>query len=133
MSMDIFIFRAAGHFIGIEAGYIYRIADNVSIVPVPLMPACYKGLIYYRGDLFDVIDMGRLMEGVASTVQDNPYIILLKWDAGKLGLIPDRIVGIKCVEEKAGTGIVFGPQGDTAELMTPHEIWRRLAGLAYGV
>jgi chemotaxis signal transduction protein len=102
--MDIFIFKAAGHYIGIEAKYIYRIADNVIIVPVPLMPDCYEGLIYYRGDLFDVIDMGRLMENEASMLQDDPYIILLKWDAGKLGLIPDRIVGMQWVEMKPGPG-----------------------------
>ena len=130
--MDIFIFEASDHYIGIEAKYIYRIADNVSIVPVPLVPACYEGLIYYRGDLFDVIDMGRLMENEASTLHDDPYIILLKWDAGKLGLIPDRIVGMQWVETEAGTETVFNKNGDTVKLMTPDEIWSKLAGLAYG-
>ena len=130
--MDIFIFEAAGHYIGIEAKYIYRIADNVSIVPVPLMPVCYEGLIYYRGDLFDVVDMGRLMEKEASTPHDDPYIILLKWNAEKVGLIPDRIVGIKWVEDNGGTGAVFNKRGDTAKLMTPDGIWKKLAGLAYG-
>jgi len=130
--MDIFIFEASDHYIGIEAKYIYRIADNVSIVPVPLVPACYEGLIYYRGDLFDVIDMGRLMENEASTLHDDPYIILLKWDAGKLGLIPDRIVGMQWVETEAGTETVFNKNGDTVKLMTPDEIWGKLAGLAYG-
>jgi len=130
--MDIFIFEAAGHYIGIEAKYIYRIADNVMIVPVPLVPACYEGLIYYRGDLFDVIDMGRLMENETSTLHDDPYIILLKWDTGKLGLIPDRIVGMKWVEDNGGTLTVFNKKGDTANLMTPDEIWNKLAGLAYG-
>ncbi len=131
--MDIFIFKAGEHFVGIEAEYIYRIADNVHIVPVPLMPPCYRGLIYYRGDLFDVVDMGRLMDNEAPMVQGDPYIVLLKWNAGKLGLIPDRIVGMKWVVDKAGPGTVFNRQGDTAALMTPHEIWGRLTGLAYGI
>ena len=130
--MDIFIFEAANHYIGIEAKYIYRIADSVIIVPVPLMPACYEGLIYYRGDLFDVIDMGRLMESEALTPRDDPYIILLKWDAGKLGLIPDRIVGMQWVENHAGTGTVFNKKGDSVTLTTPDEIWNKLAGLSYG-
>ncbi|MBW2708501.1 MAG: chemotaxis protein CheW [Deltaproteobacteria bacterium] len=130
--MDIFIFEAAGHYIGIEAKYIYRVADNVSIVPVPLMPSCYGGLIYYRGDLFDVIDMGRFMEKETSSLHDDPYIILLKWDAEKVGLIPDRIVGIKWVEDDGGAEVAFNERGDTAELMTPGGIWKKLAGLAYG-
>ena len=117
---------------GIEAKYIYRIADNVSIVPVPLMPVCYEGLIYYRGDLFDVIDMGRFIKKEASTLHDDPYIILLKWNAEKVGLIPDRIVGIKWVEDNGGTGAVFNERGDTVELMTPGGIWKKLAGLAHG-
>ena len=130
--MDIFIFESAGQYFGIEAKYIYRIADNVMIVPVPLMPACYEGLIYYRGVLFDVIDMGRLMENEASRLHDDPYIILLKWNAGKMGLIPDRIVGMKWVEEKGEAEAVFNERGDAVKLMTPHGIWKKLAGLGYG-
>jgi chemotaxis signal transduction protein len=128
--MDIFIFEAVGQYFGIEAKYIYRIVDNVIIVPVPLMPSCYEGLIYYRGDLFDVIDMGRLMENKAGTLHDDPHIILLKWNAGKMGLIPDRIVGMKWIEEDGGT--VFNERGDTVKVMTPDGIWEKLAGLAYG-
>lgn len=130
--MDIFIFEAAGHYFGIEAKYIYRIADKVIIVPVPLMPVCYKGLIYYRGDLFDVIDMGRLMENEVSTPHDDPYIILLKWNTGKMGLIPNRIVGMKWVEENGEAETVFNERGDTVKLMTPDGIWKKLAGLGYG-
>jgi len=130
--MDIFIFEAAGQYFGIEAKYIYRIADNVIIVPVPLMPACYEGLIYYRGDLFDVIDMGRLMEKEVTTLHDDPYIILLKWNTGKMGLIPNRIVGIKWIEDNGGTGTVFNEQGDMIKVITPDGIWKKLAGLAYG-
>lgn len=130
--MDIFIFEAAGHNVAIEAKYIYRIADDVNIVPVPLMPSCYEGLIYYRGDLFDVIDMGRLMQKDASLPHDDPIIILLKWDTVKLGLIPDRIVGMKWVEHDGVSGTVIGQEGDTAKLMTPDDIWSKLAESAHG-
>lgn len=130
--MDIFIFEAAGQYFGIEAKYIYRIADNAIIVPVPLMPDCYEGLIYYRGDLFDVVDMGCLMENEVSGLHDDPYIILLKWNAGKLGLIPDRIVGMKWVEDNGHAKAVFNKRGDTVRLMTPDGIWKKLAGLNYG-
>ncbi len=129
--MDIFIFEAAGHYIAIEAKYIYRVADSVNIVPVPLMPPCYEGLLYYRGDLFDVIDMGRLMEANAALFHDEPCIILIKWNSRKLGLIPDRIVGMKWVEQEEGA-IVVDKTGNTARLMTPDNIWKKLAGLSHG-
>jgi hypothetical protein len=49
-----------------------------------------------------------------------------------VGLIPDRIVGIKWVEDNGGTGAVFNERGDTVKLMTPDGIWKKLAGLAHG-
>ena len=91
--MDIFIFEAAKKYIGIEAKHIYRIADHVKIVPVPLTPTCYEGLIYYRGDLFDVIDMGRLMENSPSSLHGDPYIIPAEMGRRKAGLDPGQNCG----------------------------------------
>ncbi len=130
--MDIFIFEAAGHYVAIEAQYVYRVADNVDIVPVPLVPDCYEGLLYYRGDLFDVVDMGRLLEKDAAVLHDDPCIILLKWDTGKLGLIPDRILGMRWVDGDNGSPVIIGQEGNSAKLMAPEEIWKRLAELSYG-
>ena len=92
--MECLIFEAAEKCLGIETEYIYRIADDLQITPVPIAPPCYRGLTYFRGDLFDIIDVGNLMGGERSLLNGNPYIILLKWGQRKLGLISDKIIGI---------------------------------------
>jgi len=130
--MECFIFEAAEKCLGIETEYIYRIADDIQITPVPLAPPCYKGLIYFRGDLFDVIDVGSLMGKERHLPNGSPYLILLKWDQRKLGLISDKNIGITWIEDNNGSRTVFTKEGRTVELITPEEIWKILSKLAYG-
>jgi len=130
--MDCFVFEAAGKHLGIEARYIYRIADEVRVAPVPLLPSCHVGIIYYRGDLFDVIDAGRLL-GKEGRLSDKPsYVILMKWDQRKLGLIPERIAGITWVEDAKATDTVFTKDGLAIHMITPEKIWDTLSELPYG-
>ncbi|MBC8466648.1 MAG: chemotaxis protein CheW [Desulfobacteraceae bacterium] len=130
--MECFIFEAAEKCLGIEIEYIYRIADDIQVTPVPLAPPCYRGVIYFRGDLFDVVDVGSLMGGERSPLNGNPYIILLKWGQRKLGLISDKIIGITWIEDNNGSRTVFTKEGRTVELITPEEIYKILSKLAYG-
>lgn len=130
--MDCFVFEAAEKHLGIEAQYVYRIADEVRLTPIPLLPSCHVGIIYYRGDLFDVIDVGRLL-GKGGPIADRPlYVILLKWDHRKLGLIPERIVGIKRVEDENNHEMVFAKDGLSIHMLTPEAIWKTLSTLPYG-
>ena len=118
---------------GIEARYVYRIANEVSPASVPLLPACHVGIIYYRGDLFDVIDVGRLLRNESSLINGNPYVILLKWDQHKLGLIPDRIVGLEWIEDTTDNiQTALTRDGRTIRIITPGEIWEILSCLSYG-
>ena len=130
--MECFIFEAGEKCLGIETEYVYRIADDIQITPVPLAPPCYRGLIYFRGDLFDVIDVGSLMGKERSMPNGNPYVILLKWDQRKLGLISDKIIGIKWIEDNNGSRTVFTEEGRTVELISPEEIWKNVSELTYG-
>ena len=131
--MDCFVLEAAGKHMGIEARYVYRIANEVRLAPVPLLPACHVGIIYYRGDLFDVIDMGRLLGEESYLINRNPYVILLKWDHRKLGLIPDRIVGLEWVEDTTDNlQTALTRDGRTIRIITPGEIWEILSCLSYG-
>ena len=103
---------------------------------VKLAFVCYQtgniGIIYYRGDLFDVIDVGRLLGTKKSLPNGNPYVILLKWDQRKLGLIPDRIVGMEWIEDPDRTQIVITKDGRTIQMITPEEVWKILSELPYG-
>jgi len=130
--MECFIFEAAKKYLGIEAQYIYRIADDVKPAPVPLVPDCHVGIIYHRGDLFDVIDAGKLLGKESSLSQATPYVILLQWEQRKLGLIPDRIVGLKWLDETEGAETLFGQDGQTIQMITPMDLWDMLTKLPYG-
>ena len=130
--MEYFIFEAAEKCLGIETEYIYSVTDDVKTAPVPLVPSCHRGLICYRGDLFDVIDVGSLMGGERSPSNANPYIVLLKWGQRKLGLICDKVIGIKRIEHDNGNRTVFTEDWRTVELITPEEIWKNVSELTYG-
>ena len=67
-----------------------------------------------------------------SMLNENPYVILLKWDQRKLGLISDKIIGIKWIEGNNGSRTVFTEEGRTVELITPEEIWKNVSELTYG-
>jgi len=130
--MDCFVFEAAGKYLGIEARYIYRIADEVRPAPVPLLPSCHVGIVYYRGDLYDVVDAGRLLGKESSLGKGNPYAILLKWNQRKLGLIPDRIVGLEWIDHTRIEKNAFTGDGRTIQMITPGDIWKILSDLPYG-
>ncbi len=129
--MECFAFKAADNYLGVEARYVYRVVDVVEVTPVPLVPPCYMGLIYYRGELFDVVHMGRLM-GQGPTLQESPRIILLRWSHKKLGLIPDRILGLLWIEDGEQREEAFSESGYAVKLISPDEILNTLSGLSYG-
>nr|HID58293.1 hypothetical protein [Desulfobacterales bacterium] len=39
---------------------IYLVVNDFRITPVALVPSCHIGLIYYHGEVFDVIHVGGL-------------------------------------------------------------------------
>ncbi len=133
--MECFIFEAADKYLGIEAQYIYRIADDIKPTPVPLVPPCYVGIVYYRGDLFDVIDIGCLLgeDPLPQARSDEIiYVILIKWEQRKLGLIPNRIIGLEWLDDPDGSKTRFTREGRTIEMITPMEIWNRMVQRPFG-
>jgi len=130
--MDCFVFEAGGCFLGIEARHVYRILDDVEMAPVPLLPPCHLGIIYHRGDLFDMIDVGMLLGREGRVPDRPPYAILLKWDQRKLGLIPGRIIGITSVENKDNHETVFTGEGLSIHILTPEAIWKGFLEFPYG-
>lgn len=55
-------FRASDEYFGIETHYICRVEEEVKVTPVPFLPPYHLGLIYYRGELFDVIQIQSLLK-----------------------------------------------------------------------
>jgi len=134
--MEWLTFIAGEKELGMEAGHVYRVVDDARITPVPGTPACHMGLIYHRGELFDVVHLGTLLSGAATSAARplNAYrwIILLKWAGKKLALVPDRIVGLLWLDDTQEGCRAVTRENRTVMRITPGEIWKKLMELPYG-
>lgn len=129
---ECFVFKAFDQYLGMKPRYIYRVVDEIRITPVPLVSKFYVGLIYYRGELFDVLQAGRLTaEG--GLADDSGRIILLKWAGKKIGLIPEKIVGLTWISgEGEGEEEEYGPDGHSLRFIEPDDIWDMVNGFSDG-
>ena len=130
--MEFLCFQAAGQYLGIEARYVHRVVDDGEITPVPLQGSCYMGLMYSRGDLFDVIHFGDLLGQQQAVQNENPRIILLKWSGKKLALVPDKIIGMICIENYDKKQSVYTQADYTVQVIMPDHIWKMLSEISYG-
>ncbi len=134
--MEFITFKAADRYFGIETQHIHRVLDDFRVTPVPFLPFCHLGLLYYRGELFDVIDIGALFgreKGSQAVATGQDYrVILLKWLQRKLALVPDEIVGLNWIEDHKEGKEIYSEEGYNIELITPDHIWGMLSGLSYG-
>ena len=129
--MELFVFTAGDKHLGMEARFIHRIIEGVSVAPAPFMPPFYLGLIHYRGELFDVIHMAGLM-GEKSESRDRARLMLIKWSQRKLALVPDRIVGMTWIDDGPEIPKTWLHGEKAVEILTPDYIWNRLTGFSHG-
>ena len=127
MTMELFAFKSSDRCFGIEARYVHRVVDEVEVAPVPLVPSYHMGLIYYRGELYDVIHMGRLF-GDPEPVDrgSGTLFILLKWSGRKMALVPDLIVGLILPGEGEEEHMTCGDEKSRVELITPERLWQKV-------
>ena len=104
----------------------------MTFVPVPLTPPGYAGLIYYRGELFDVADLGVIIGKPNPAKYQRKLNILLKWNQKGMALAADEIIGLKSVEKEDGKQESFTLEGIPIKLITPECVWKMLSELPYG-
>jgi chemotaxis signal transduction protein len=123
---EIFAFRAANRLVGIETRHVYRVVDEADLLPAPFTPPCYMGVIYHRGEIFDVIDAGAaLYSSPPGGCGKNSRVILLKWDGYRLGLVPEAVSGLMAHPD-GGSG------EDAVQLLDPGSIRERALELHDG-
>ena len=130
--MEWFAFKAADEILGMDAGYIYRIIGDIRITPVPLAPECYLGLIYYRGEMFNVVDVVDLMGYGKADLDTDNRIILVKWSDKKLAFASDKIIGLLWIEDDKVENESYTDDEYTVRRITPELIWNKLMELSYG-
>ena len=130
--MKLFVFKSKDEFIGIESDYVHRIIDDSKVTPVPLTPESYTGLLYHRGELFDVINMRLLLGYPVDVSAETTRIIILKWLNKKLAVIPDEIVGMIWIDDSSENKNEFYHEKRKIRLVKPDDIWKKLSELSYG-
>lgn len=136
--MKLFVFKSKDKYIGIESEYIYRIIDDYKVTPVCLTPKCYAGLIFYRGELFDVINIKLLLgtsessESAYDELIQNQRIIIVKWHNKKLAVIPDEIIGMIWIDGDFEGLSIYQHEDKNINLIPPDYIWKKLLELSYG-
>ncbi|RPH49819.1 MAG: hypothetical protein EHM85_12560 [Desulfobacteraceae bacterium] len=130
--MKLFVFKSKDEFIGIESDYVHRIIDDSKVTQVPLTPEPYTGLLYHRGELFDVINMQLLLGYQADGSAEPNRIIILKWLDKKLAVIPDEITGMIWIDDEAESKNEYYHENHKIRLIRPDYIWKKLSELSYG-
>jgi len=130
--MEIVAFSVDGRLYGLEAQHVNRVIENVNIFSTPFMPECHMGLLFYRGELYDVIDAGILFNQKTSVMDSHSRIILMKWNRNKLAIIPDVVVGLVWIDDPAIDQGALTAHGQMIDMITPDSLWNRLLKLSYG-
>jgi len=130
--MKNFVFRVKNELLGIESQYIHRIIDDSKVTPVCLTPECYEGLLYYRGELFDVINLASFLGYPKKENIENQRIIIIKWGNKKMAIITDDIIGMIWMEDDSENQTVCHYENKVVRLLNPDDVWKKLIGLSYG-
>lgn len=130
--MEIVAFSVDGRLYGFDAQHVNRVIEKVNIFPAPFMPECHLGLLFYRGELYDVIDAGIFFNQKTSVMASHFRIILMKWNRNRLAVIPDAVVGLMWIDDQASDQGTLTALGKTIDLITPESFWSRLLELSYG-
>ena len=130
--MKFFVFKVRNELLGIESQYIHRIIDDSKATPVCLTPDYYEGLLYYRGELFDVINLASFFGHPKKENIEILRIIILKWANKKMAIIPDDIIGMIWIEDDSENRTTYHYEGHVVRLLNPDDIWKKLIGLSHG-
>lgn len=130
--MEYLIFNRSGFCLGIEIEHIRQVVNDVTVAPVPLSPPGYAGLIYHRGELFEVADLGVINGKENATESVRNLNILLKWNQKGIALTADKIIGLRSMEEGDNELESSTLEGKPIKIITPERVWKMLSELSYG-
>ncbi|MEW6260623.1 MAG: chemotaxis protein CheW [Thermodesulfobacteriota bacterium] len=116
--MDVLTFQVGGKWYGLDAGIVHRVVEDYAVYPVPMMPSFYRGLIFYRGDLYDVIDLGVLLGRNPAT---GSRLMLFRWRHHSMAFLADVIGSMRMLEDRAMDRLVL-ETGDIVHIL-PMERW----------
>ena len=94
--MQFIIFRLGSEYFATETEKIQNISDIMQITKVPTAPSYIIGLIYLRGSIKPLVDIGMLLN--IKNQSENQNIIILKLDEEEVGIAVDEVIEVADID-----------------------------------
>ncbi len=84
--MNLAVFEARGQHYALDVSQVREIVRFQPITPLPMAPTLIEGVVDLRSAVIPVIDLGRLLGGIATLPTERSRIVVLDCDGLVLGL-----------------------------------------------
>ena len=110
-------FRLGGEEFGLDVFQVHEILRYSETTPMPKAPAFVEGVLDVRGTLVPVVDLRKRFELHDLRYDDDTRIILVDFQAERLGLVVDEVSEVLRVPETAVTAPPQYVKGLAAEFI----------------
>jgi len=85
---------------GIESSYIKEVYSMKDFTTVPCTPNFVKGITNLRGEIISIVDIKKFFDLPDKGLTDLNRVLIVKKNDMKMGILADRILGVKIVSNK---------------------------------
>ncbi len=93
--MEVVEFLLAHEKYAVETRHVREVLPLENLTPLPGTPAFVSGIANVRGEIFSVIDVGKLFELPERGLPDRHKIIVLRSESMCFGILADAIAGVR--------------------------------------
>ena len=102
------IFSIQGSLFALDLSQVAEVGDPPQMWPIPLAPACYRGVMSFHGDIVAVMDLAIFLGMSGRSLCEK--IIILRQDIASLAFLIDTVVRIIPEEDVSAS---FGPASES--------------------
>ncbi len=95
---EVLLFSINNQQYGVESKFVLEVFESKQITPLPLTPEHVIGIINYRGEILPVIDYKIFAGSSIKTRRDDYSIVILSDENVRVGLIVNKVSGIKSLK-----------------------------------
>lgn len=99
--VELLFFQLSGEEYAIESTYVEEVHPLIDLTELPGVPPFVLGVIYVRGRVVTVIDLGTLFELPRQGLTDQDRVIVVSDGMIELGLLANLVFGIAEVSEES--------------------------------
>lgn len=96
-SIDVVEFRLGDESYAFEASYVSEVYPLGDLTPLPCTPPFVLGIVNVRGQILSVIDLNQLLDLRNREPGEGAKIIILNAQGASLGVLADRLIGVRSI------------------------------------